>query len=74
MQMLHFLLHLVYDLAGNLGKGKDQTAVLACWFLELARCKRKNANLVFLRSPWSLGTHLDSEENVVEVIEIGFHL
>lgn len=56
VQMLHFLLHLVYDLAGNLGKGKDEIAALACWFLELARCKRKNADWVLLRSPRSLGT------------------
>lgn len=56
IQMLHFLLHLVYDFAGNLGKGKDEIAVLACCFLELARYKRKNADWVFLRSPWSLGT------------------
>lgn len=56
VQMLHFLLHLVYDLAGNWGKGKDEIAASDCWFLELARCKSKNADWVLLRSCWSLGT------------------
>jgi hypothetical protein len=43
MQMLDFLLWLLYDLAGNSGKGEDEIAVLACCFLELAGYKRKSA-------------------------------